>query len=242
MKKQNVLCHSSGHFSKVLNLTLLHSLTERLPPMIRLNWATHRQILQSVTLAEFSDWLYKLAEAASTVTMPQFSGAADNKTRRIRKDDGFLNAHAEAAPKAKQLEASSGCLVCQGSCAAVEKCKRFLSFGLSARWDALREHKLCRSCLDSHRGPCRSAKSCGKNGCQFKHHQLLHNDLRSTTRSSGPRNHHNLLPRGQSIQSRVIRIKEEARRFCFSTSRSYCTTMESDWAHMHFSTAVRHSL
>lgn len=71
------------------NLTLLHSLTERLPPMIRLNWATHRQSLQSVTLAEFSDWLYKLAEAASTVTMPQFAGAIDNKSRRGRKDDGF---------------------------------------------------------------------------------------------------------------------------------------------------------
>ncbi|XP_062703974.1 uncharacterized protein LOC134286379 [Aedes albopictus] len=171
------------------NLTLLHSLTERLPPMIRLNWATHRQSLQSVTLAEFSDWLYKLAEAASTVTMPQFAGAIDNKSRRGRKDDGFLNAHAEATPKVKQLDTNRACLICQGSCAAVEKCGRFLSFGLSARWDELREHKLCRSCLGNHRGPCKSAKPCGKSGCQYKHHRLLHNDAKDKpeTSSSGSR-------------------------------------------------------
>ncbi|XP_062541327.1 uncharacterized protein LOC134209357 [Armigeres subalbatus] len=158
------------------NLTLLHSLTERLPPMIRLNWATHRQSLRVVTLSEFSDWLYKLAEAASAVTMPQFSTAIDSKSRRGRKDDGFLNAHTEVIPKVRQLETNNGCLVCQGRCVAVEKCKRFISFGLSARWDTLREHKLCRSCLNNHRGPCKSAKPCGRNGCQYKHHRLLHND------------------------------------------------------------------
>ncbi|XP_062702120.1 uncharacterized protein LOC109431695 [Aedes albopictus] len=173
------------------NLTLLHSLCERLPPMIRLNWATHRQSLRSVTLSEFSDWLYKLAEAASTVTMPQFSSIVDNKPRRGRKEDGFLNAHTETAPKTKQLDISSGCLVCQGSCATVDKCKRFLSFSLSARWDALREHKLCRGCLTTHRGPCKSAKVCGKSGCQYKHHRLLHNDAKSKpeTSSSGSQSH-----------------------------------------------------
>lgn len=172
------------------NLTLLHSLTERLPPMIRLNWATHRQSLHSVTLVEFSDWLYKLAEAASTVTMPQLSGTEDNKSRRSRKDDGFLNAHAEESPKSKHLETSNGCLVCQDSCASVDKCKRFLSLDLSARWDALREFKLCRSCLGVYRGPCKFAKPCGKSGCQYKHHILLHNDAKDKPAAStvGPSN------------------------------------------------------
>ncbi|XP_055633369.1 uncharacterized protein LOC129773748 [Toxorhynchites rutilus septentrionalis] len=159
------------------NLTLLHSLTKRLPPMIRLNWATHRQSLRSVTLVEFSDWLYKLAEAANAVTMPQFSCVADNKYRRTRKEDGFLNTHAEAQ-KVKQFGSSNSCVVCKGSCVAVEKCKQFVSYSLSARWDALREHKLCRSCLTNHRGSCKSAKPCGKNGCEYKHNRLLHNDAK----------------------------------------------------------------
>ncbi|XP_065095683.1 uncharacterized protein LOC135717497 [Ochlerotatus camptorhynchus] len=160
------------------NLTLLHSLTERLPPMIRLNWATHRQSLHAVTISEFSDWLYNLAEAASTVTMPQFSSSFDSKSHRGRKDDGFLNAHTEIDAKVKQPEVSGGCLVCHGDCVAVEKCEKFLSFGLSVRWDTLREYKLCRSCLGNHRGPCKIGKLCGKNGCQYKHHRLLHNDAK----------------------------------------------------------------
>ncbi|XP_065095799.1 uncharacterized protein LOC135717600 [Ochlerotatus camptorhynchus] len=173
------------------NLTLLHNLVDRLPPMIRLNWATHRQSLRSVTLLEFSEWLYKLAEAASTVTMPQFSGSFDNKTRRERKNDGFLNAHTETVPKANQSNVDSGCVICNGNCLAVEKCKQFVAMDLSARWAALREHKLCRSCLESHRGPCKSGKSCGKNGCQYKHHRMMHNDAKdksiaSSSSSSAP--------------------------------------------------------
>ncbi|XP_055628890.1 uncharacterized protein LOC129770218 [Toxorhynchites rutilus septentrionalis] len=168
------VCELEEH---LCNLTLLHSLSERLPPMIRLNWATHRQSLRSVTLVEFSDWLYKLAEAASAVTMPQFSCVADNKSRRARKEDGFLNTHAEAQ-KVKQFGSSKSCVVCKGSCVAVDKCKQFVSYSLSARWDALWEHKLCRSCLANHRGSCKSAKPCGKNGCEYNHNRLLHNDAK----------------------------------------------------------------
>ncbi|XP_062541136.1 uncharacterized protein LOC134209170 [Armigeres subalbatus] len=210
------------------NLTLLHSLTERLPPMIRLNWATHRQSLRVVTLSEFSDWLYKLAEAASAVTMPQFSTAIDSKSRRGRKDDGFLNAHTEVSPKARQLETNNGCLVCQGRCVAVEKCKRFISFGLSARWDTLREHKLCRSCLNNHRGPCKSAKPCGRNGYQYKHHWLLHNDgkdklVQATAFPNKPSS------KDHRMSSRAIRIEEEERPF-YSNSGSSLTLMEDSLA------------
>ncbi|XP_065085173.1 uncharacterized protein LOC135707298 [Ochlerotatus camptorhynchus] len=166
------------------NLTLLHNLVDRLPPMIRLNWATHRQSLRSVTLLEFSEWLYKLAEAASTVTMPQFSGSFDNKTHRERKNDGFLNAHTETVPKVNQSDVDSGCVICNSNCIAVEKCKQFVAMDLSARWAALREHKLCRSCLESHRGPCKSGKSCGKNGCQYKHHRMMHNDAKDKSIAS----------------------------------------------------------
>ncbi|XP_062711547.1 uncharacterized protein LOC134289570 [Aedes albopictus] len=169
-------CNLEEH---LCNLTLLHSLTERFPPMIRLNWATHRQGLRSVTLSEFSDWLYNLAEAASAVTMPQFSCSSENKTHRSRRDDGFLNSHIEM-----DSEGDSGCIVCHGNCDGVEKCAKFLSFNLSDRWDKLREYKLCRSCLCNHRGPCRSAKPCGKNGCPYKHHRLLHNDAKDKQEAS----------------------------------------------------------
>ncbi|XP_055622898.1 uncharacterized protein LOC129766398 [Toxorhynchites rutilus septentrionalis] len=170
-------CNLEEH---LCNISLLQSLVDRLPPMIRLNWATYRQGLRRATLIEFSAWLYTLAEAASTVTLPQAQIVLD-KSRRLRKDDGFLNAHTESAPKPKAHVSGSRfgrCLFCRGNCEAVEDCKQFLILDHASRWNALREYKLCRSCLGKHQGPCKFIKECGKKGCTYKHHRLLHNDAK----------------------------------------------------------------
>ncbi|XP_055542975.1 uncharacterized protein LOC129728551 [Wyeomyia smithii] len=74
------------------NISVLQGLVDRLPPMIQLNWATFRLGLQQASLLDFSEWLYKLAEAASVVSPSSIAGAA-GKPRRGRKDDGFLNTH-----------------------------------------------------------------------------------------------------------------------------------------------------
>ncbi|XP_055538877.1 uncharacterized protein LOC129726192 isoform X1 [Wyeomyia smithii] len=170
-------CNLEEH---LCNISLMQNLVDRLPPMIRLNWATHRQGLRQASLAEFSAWLYTLAEAASTVTIPQGQNVAD-KSRKTRKEDGFLNAHIESTYQRNTFTGGpsfSGCSVCRGKCDAVENCKQFLVLDHSSRWNALREHKLCRCCLGKHQGPCKSAKVCGKKGCTFKHHRLLHNDAK----------------------------------------------------------------
>ncbi|XP_062557552.1 uncharacterized protein LOC134222417 [Armigeres subalbatus] len=177
--------HNCNLDEHLCNISLLQSLVDRLPPMIRLNWATYRQGLFRVTLTEFSSWLYTLAEAASSVTIPQIQ----NEPRRIRKDDGFLNAHTETAPKQSECKVyspdSSGmCIICQGCCESVDVCKHFLTLDHPSRWNLLREHKLCRCCLGRHQGPCRLNRNCGKNGCAFKHHRLLHNDAKDHRTSS----------------------------------------------------------
>ncbi|XP_055633869.1 uncharacterized protein LOC129774190 [Toxorhynchites rutilus septentrionalis] len=170
-------CNLEEH---LCHITLLQSLVDRLPLMIRLNWATYRQGIHRATLTEFSAWLYTLAEAASTVTLPQAQIVSD-KSRRMRKDDGFLNAHTESAPKRKEHVSGSRlgkCLFCRGNCEAVEDCKQFLILDHASRWNALREYKHCRCCLGKHQGPCMSIKECGKKGCAYKHHRLLHNDAK----------------------------------------------------------------
>lgn len=165
------------------NITLLQGLVERLPPMVKLNWATYRVQLPRVSLLEFSDWLYTVAEAASTVTMPTPSVAHDNKPRRF-KEDGFLHVHSDHQSGSNPLQRSKGgCVVCHGTCNAIENCQEFINLDHGDRWAALREHKLCRTCLGTHRGQCRSGDICGKNGCTFKHHRLLHNDRNG---NSGP--------------------------------------------------------
>lgn len=181
-------CNLDEH---LCNISLLQSLVDRLPPMIRLNWATHRQGLFRVTLTEFSAWLYTLAEAASSVTIPQIQNEPD-KTRRVRKDDGFLNAHSESDSKStgdedKPTVSSIICIICQGTCGGVEDCKQFLMLDHPSRWNLLREYKLCRCCLAKHQGPCRLIRACGKYGCTFKHHRLLHNDAKDRRPNSATR-------------------------------------------------------
>lgn len=40
---------------------------------------------------------------------------------------------------------------------------------------------MCRKCLKKHKGPCKSQRTCGENGCSYKHHPLLHNTQRDDT-------------------------------------------------------------
>ncbi|XP_062713286.1 uncharacterized protein LOC109410494 [Aedes albopictus] len=168
------------------NTTLLHQLVSKLPPTIKLNWAQYRISLPGVNLAAFSTWMYALAEAASAVTIPNITNTRQlrNESRSAQKGNAFVNAHSEsssATPRSsypsdgKQHSVGSECIVCKGTCKTVDKCKRFLEFSRDSRWSVVREFALCRRCLCRHNGLCQ-AKSCGKNGCQFKHHALLHND------------------------------------------------------------------
>ncbi|XP_055528075.1 uncharacterized protein LOC129720610 [Wyeomyia smithii] len=150
--------------------------------MIKLNWAMYRQTAANtrITLRTFSDWLYSMAEAASSVTIPP--AYSDEHKQRGRKDDGYLNAHRESSPIPESIldtvnPSRDACCVCEGSCDKVDKCQKFLKLDHSGRWAALRDYKLCRRCLGTHRGSCRSSLSCGVNGCSFKHHRLLHNPL-----------------------------------------------------------------
>lgn len=174
------------------NISLLHQLVAKLPPSIKLDWARYRQTLPAVNLAAFGNWVYSLAEAASTIATPPPGldvKQIRNDSRGGKKGNAFLNAHSESSgvnhpSTPTKFVAMAGrvhetCPICKGGCKAVEKCKRFLELSRDARWAAVRESGLCRRCLRSHKGVCK-AKPCGKDGCDLKHHQLLHNEKRVT--------------------------------------------------------------
>ncbi|XP_062698516.1 uncharacterized protein LOC134284162 [Aedes albopictus] len=173
--------------------SLLQQLVAKLPPTLKLDWACYRMSVPRVNLATLGNFLYSLAEAASTVVIP--STIIDQKqtrsdSRSPKKGNAFLNAHLESPPEvlssvpvttsnmytsASKDRVSDGCPICKGSCKTVDKCKQFLELSRDARWAAVREFGLCRRCLRRHNGNC-NRKECGQNGCTFKHHTLLHND------------------------------------------------------------------
>ncbi|XP_058816141.1 uncharacterized protein LOC131679426 [Topomyia yanbarensis] len=180
------------------NVSLLQQLVNKLPPTIKLDWACHRRALPRVNLATFGDWVYSLAEAVSTVAVPSIAQEhkpARNEGRGPKKGNAFLNAHLESpeqipayktpnadandrAPLVPKARVNYDCPTCKGTCKAADKCKRFLELSRDARWAAVREFGLCRTCLRRHNGNCK-AKPCGKNGCIVRHHELLHNDQKN---------------------------------------------------------------
>ncbi|XP_058816165.1 uncharacterized protein LOC131679452 [Topomyia yanbarensis] len=193
---------SCGLKEYMYNITLLHQLVSKLPPTLKLSWAQHRRELLTVNLATFSAWIYSLAEAASSVTFPAISldtKPAPNDICRSKKGNIYLNAHSETTveyknksnscprslEEAAQAPVEDTCPVCKEGCKSVDRCKRFLELSRDSRWDVVREFGLCRTCLRHHKGNCR-AKPCGKHGCEYRHHELLHNDQKEKYHTNTP--------------------------------------------------------
>ncbi|XP_065094846.1 uncharacterized protein LOC135715533 [Ochlerotatus camptorhynchus] len=160
------------------NVTLLHQLVGKLPPSLKLNWAQHRRTLSTVNLATFNE--------------KPTPNAHGNK-----KGNTYLNAHSETihpkknyssdfeeSPTAESTSYQEACPICRRSCKSADKCNRFLELSRESRWAAVREFGYCRTCLRIHKGYCK-AKPCGKDGCTYRHHELLHNDSKDKPKSTG---------------------------------------------------------
>ncbi|XP_065090559.1 uncharacterized protein LOC135711619 [Ochlerotatus camptorhynchus] len=204
------------------NVTLLHQLVGKLPPSLKLNWAQHRRTLSLVNLATFSEWIYALAEAASVVVfLPATHDGkpTENEARGTKKRNAYLNAHSETfrpkdyssdSEEQTTVASTSGkesCQICKGTCKSADKCKRFLELSRESRWAVIREFGFCRTCLRIHKGYCK-AKPCGKDGCTYRHHKLLHNNSKENPKNTG-----STTEREQSSQS--------------STSKSGCNTHQT---------------
>ncbi|XP_055615272.1 uncharacterized protein LOC129761561 [Toxorhynchites rutilus septentrionalis] len=172
---------ASGLDEYLCNVALLQELTERLPATIKLSWAYHRQTKDKVTLSDFAEWLGKLVEAASIVSVPSLSLSKSEKRSR-----NYINVHLEDDENSDDNETSMKpsfaprreCTLCQDNCSGLEKCQRFLNMNVGARWTVIKEQKLCKKCLQKHFGACGVKAQCGKNGCTYMHNQLLHEDAR----------------------------------------------------------------
>ncbi|XP_055632467.1 uncharacterized protein LOC129772957 [Toxorhynchites rutilus septentrionalis] len=179
-----VACGLNEH---LCNVALLQELVERLPPTVKLDWAKHRQMMSAVTLSDFSSWLGTLVEAACVVTIPSTISMYVGRTeKRVRKEE--VNVHIQSdsnhfpnstmSSKSTSKPASKQCVICHGECSSVGLCQRFQELDIGARWAVLKQNKLCRKCLSKHFGACAVKQACGRNGCSYMHHRLLHDDSR----------------------------------------------------------------
>lgn len=146
----------------------------------------------------FGQWLHQLAETVSSVVEPTISKQPENKSgfkfeSKSRKESannnendkdihlgGQVFVHSE--PDRREVSENQ-CFICRQKCEKLEKCSSFRSFDVDRRWKELRENQLCRKCLGRHGKICRVDKTCGINGCVYKHHSLLHDEKKHSEQS-----------------------------------------------------------
>lgn len=93
---QNLCCtmEASGLLTHMTNPTLLVELTDRLPPQMRLSWASFMRssAIIDVNLKDLSEWLSDLATSARVVTVPCFD-EGNKQEERSNKHRGHVFTH-----------------------------------------------------------------------------------------------------------------------------------------------------
>lgn len=195
MSVQNMcaIMQSSDLQAHLSSPILIQELVDKLPASLKLDWAFYKARFANVTLATLSEWLSRLAYAASEVTWSADTlQPSEGKSKDRNNKKGFLNTHSAniknespASMSTSQPDESSSCnkcSLCGNNCRHLEECDKFISLSYNDRWKWVKENLHCRTCLRKHsKSKCKRVKECGTNSCTFKHHKLLHNDKKTVT-------------------------------------------------------------
>ena len=167
---------SEGH---MYNPQLRQELVGRLPTSLRLQWGEVlvRQGSHDISLRVFSLWLADKAEAA--VRVVDLPGTRTDKTQRVYSHQEVSTVYSTAAataPASATSKTQSACLCCKQVQHALSKCSTFTKLGQKARFELVKRHRLCFSCLASGHATreCGSRKQCSEPDCKYYHHVLLH--------------------------------------------------------------------
>ncbi|XP_036347095.1 uncharacterized protein LOC118756437, partial [Rhagoletis pomonella] len=148
-------CNLTAH---LVNPLLVKELVDKLPNSYKLSWAMQPKDDRVPIVKIFSDWLYNIAEAASTVVAPMTHKSGVNVNTHTRAED--VSDH-----RSETNSLPRKCCVCKTYGHKLPRCEAFKVLPLKRKWEIVKEHSLCRQCLDSHRRKCYVNKECGITGC-----------------------------------------------------------------------------
>lgn len=195
--------HLDAHMN---NPYLMQEIMEKIPATLRLEWSRFKRNTPNSNMETLGDWLYEVAQAASDVVTPLVSNKEKSKktdfnvnkkmdsnaNRKFdfhdhKKFDFHDSKKFDVKPQQEKLyvsahneessTASIECRICSLNCTKVANCKKFQNFTVEQRWIAVKDDKLCSTCLKIHRRfQCRDKKRCSEKGCEAWHHIMLHKD------------------------------------------------------------------
>ncbi|XP_053686572.1 uncharacterized protein LOC128736119 [Sabethes cyaneus] len=200
---------AAGQLAHLSNPSLLMELVGKLPAHVKMEWGYFLRDYPEVNLKTFSEFMSNVVISASKVTVYDGkSGRSVLGEKSKPKFRGIVNAHSDTTEEVREKDIS--CYVCKKSGHRVQECRTFKSLSIDERWRCIQTNKLCRNCLCSHgRRSCKRSSSCGMNGCQYRHHPLLHSVRYSAIShpphvSSGENHTHRQM--GQSLFFRIIPV------------------------------------
>ncbi|XP_055918648.1 uncharacterized protein LOC129950751 [Eupeodes corollae] len=176
----NAVMKASGLASQYDNPLLLKELLKKLTNDMKMKWATFSMDREVKGVIAFGSWLE--LEAKKVYEVLPISELSISRREVVHNEKSNsksrVNVHIQAKPY-------STCLVCASQCKSLEACDVFKQMSSLARWEKVKELRLCRQCLTAHaiKYPfvCKKAVKCSFTGCTRKHHPLMHQDVISTT-------------------------------------------------------------
>ncbi|XP_053699113.1 uncharacterized protein LOC128746088 [Sabethes cyaneus] len=204
---RNLVQHliATGQRAHLSNPILLYEVVEKLPSSFKMQWAEKLIACPNADLGAFSDFMSHVIESVSKVC----SYVEPLPTRVDRhKNKEYFNAHVETRNEGGNRVTTAEkrqCLICTKE-HRIQDCSEFKNSDIESRWKFVRTLKLCRSCLNPHgRRPCRKTNRCGVDGCQFRHHPMLHSSYpcSSTSVNNANLTYHHC---GQSVLYRIVPV------------------------------------
>ncbi|XP_062703570.1 uncharacterized protein LOC134286025 [Aedes albopictus] len=224
------------------NPSLLQELVAKLPADQRMMWAGYRRGFQQVDLKTFGDYMASVVRDATSVVT--FEPENRNYGRDRPKNRVYVNAHAaerssRAADSLSDPEPPKQvvCAHCNKGGHRVRECNAFKQLHVDDRWRRVRSLGLCQNCLFNHgRRGCRGRNICDIDGCQFRHHTLLHSPrgpLKSAEHTMQIAENHTHRRLTSSMLFRIIPVtlhgtKGSINTFAFLDEGSDLTLVESE--------------
>lgn len=171
------------------NPTLLQELVAKLPADQKMMWAGYRRGFGNVDLRTFCAYMQQVVEDATSVLSFEPEGrryqGKEQSTNKV-KHKGFVNQHVSTAAGSSEEPVEKPdkfeCINCSKPGHRIRECEEFRALSIDNRWRRIRSLGICQNCLFRHgRRSCRVTSRCGINGCQYKHHSLLHSTSKPST-------------------------------------------------------------
>ena len=176
-----------GYDGDLSSFENLRRIVQKLPPEMKKDWSEHILALepQKPTLVHLDAWLNKQVRVA--LNLASVSSVAPPRKGQKQTSQGQVKSAAQRTSLTTVTGMASDCVCCSRP-HVVTSCPDFLRMGVDDRARAISSSGCCFYCLKrGHRvRNCRQARTCGVDGCQLRHHQLLHGSQRITRSRGAP--------------------------------------------------------